>query len=358
MTEELTTHRLITLLGAGGVGKTRLSLEAALAARPDIWQDGPYVAELAPVRDADGVPEAVLTALGARETHVAACRAEKLDWELGFLLLMRAKLLHDASGDADEALAIFEAAQDAWGIAESLCARGEANERAGRDREAAADFAAAMRAAADIGARTQVPVFKARLAGLRLITASDTQERERAERMLVEAADEADEFGTEGVSTARLLLLHHYARTDRHGPAREQLRRIEDRFGDHTPGLFRGMALSLHGWLDCLDGACERAAARLTRAVHALEPLAYLVAPYVVVGQFPAAAWAKAAVGPAEDGARLLGAYDRHSGMPGGPASAPSARRPSGPSARAPNPPCAPRSPRRATRTPTRRAAP
>ncbi|MFQ6196208.1 AfsR/SARP family transcriptional regulator [Streptomyces sp. NPDC000405] len=75
--EDLTRHRLVTLLGPGGAGKTRLSQEAAeTAAGP--WPDGVWLAELAPVDDPATVPEAVLTALGARETVVRGTTAEGL----------------------------------------------------------------------------------------------------------------------------------------------------------------------------------------------------------------------------------------------------------------------------------------
>ncbi|MGK5730667.1 AfsR/SARP family transcriptional regulator [Streptomyces sp. URMC 124] len=69
---DLRAHRLVTLLGPGGAGKTRLSLEAAEAAAADGggWSDGVWFAELAPVDDPATVPEAVLTALGGRETVV------------------------------------------------------------------------------------------------------------------------------------------------------------------------------------------------------------------------------------------------------------------------------------------------
>lgn len=78
--EDLARHRLVTLLGPGGAGKTRLSQEAAeVAARGDgAWPDGVWLAELAPVDDAGTVPEAVLTALGARETVVRGTTAEGL----------------------------------------------------------------------------------------------------------------------------------------------------------------------------------------------------------------------------------------------------------------------------------------
>ncbi|ANZ19083.1 winged helix family transcriptional regulator [Streptomyces noursei ATCC 11455] len=78
---DLAGHRLVTLLGPGGAGKTRLSQEGAeiaAAALPDAWPHGVWLAELAPVDDPRTVPEAVLTALGARETVVRGTTAEGL----------------------------------------------------------------------------------------------------------------------------------------------------------------------------------------------------------------------------------------------------------------------------------------
>ncbi|MEU2403843.1 BTAD domain-containing putative transcriptional regulator [Streptomyces rubiginosohelvolus] len=75
--EDLGRARLVTLLGPGGAGKTRLSQETAEAAA-EAWPDGVWLAELAPVDDPDTVPEAVLTALGARETVLRGAGAEEL----------------------------------------------------------------------------------------------------------------------------------------------------------------------------------------------------------------------------------------------------------------------------------------
>ncbi|WP_329017894.1 AfsR/SARP family transcriptional regulator [Streptomyces sp. NBC_00690] len=74
---DLTRARLVTLLGPGGAGKTRLSAEAAegvVAEAPD----GVWLVELAPVDDPDDVPESVLTALGARQTVLRSAGAEEL----------------------------------------------------------------------------------------------------------------------------------------------------------------------------------------------------------------------------------------------------------------------------------------
>ncbi|GHE59087.1 AfsR/SARP family transcriptional regulator [Streptomyces griseoaurantiacus] len=74
---DLGAARLVTLLGPGGAGKTRLSQEAGEAVA-DALPDGVWLAELAPVRDPDAVPEAVLSALGARETVLRGAGAEEM----------------------------------------------------------------------------------------------------------------------------------------------------------------------------------------------------------------------------------------------------------------------------------------
>ncbi|MER7465195.1 BTAD domain-containing putative transcriptional regulator [Streptomyces sp. NPDC097981] len=74
--EDLGRARLVTLLGPGGAGKTRLSQEAAEAT--GAWPDGVWFVELAPVDDPEDVAEAALAALGARETKLRGGSAEEL----------------------------------------------------------------------------------------------------------------------------------------------------------------------------------------------------------------------------------------------------------------------------------------
>jgi predicted ATPase/DNA-binding SARP family transcriptional activator len=66
----LSEARLVTLIGPGGAGKTRLSVEAS-ARLAEQWPvelaDGVWFVPLAPVRDALDVPQAVLAALGLQE---------------------------------------------------------------------------------------------------------------------------------------------------------------------------------------------------------------------------------------------------------------------------------------------------
>jgi len=60
----MATARLVTLVGAGGAGKTRLVLEVAgrLAAEGEVW-----FVDLAPIADPGAVAEAVASAVGARD---------------------------------------------------------------------------------------------------------------------------------------------------------------------------------------------------------------------------------------------------------------------------------------------------
>ena len=71
----LDQHRLVTLTGAGGVGKTRLAGEVAKRVA-DRFADGAWLVELATVRDPAQVPAAVAAALGIRDLpSVAAADA-------------------------------------------------------------------------------------------------------------------------------------------------------------------------------------------------------------------------------------------------------------------------------------------
>jgi len=74
-------HRLVTLVGPGGIGKTRLSSEVARHLLPR-FADGVWVAELAPLSDPGLVPATVATALGV-EVSGGAGSMERLANALG-----------------------------------------------------------------------------------------------------------------------------------------------------------------------------------------------------------------------------------------------------------------------------------
>jgi predicted ATPase/DNA-binding SARP family transcriptional activator len=67
--KSLEQHRLVTLVGPGGAGKTRLAAEAT-AQVGDSAADGVWFVELAQVTAGADVPQAVLGSLGLREAHL------------------------------------------------------------------------------------------------------------------------------------------------------------------------------------------------------------------------------------------------------------------------------------------------
>jgi len=71
---KLTEARLVSLVGPGGVGKTRLAIRAA-ADLGRGFRDGAWLAELAEVLDPDLVDGAVLAALDLRDQAATQPRA-------------------------------------------------------------------------------------------------------------------------------------------------------------------------------------------------------------------------------------------------------------------------------------------
>lgn len=59
--------RFVTLVGAGGIGKSRLAIAAARASAPD-FDDGSVFVDLSAVHDPDRVPNRIAQALGVRDT--------------------------------------------------------------------------------------------------------------------------------------------------------------------------------------------------------------------------------------------------------------------------------------------------
>ncbi|MEU5164617.1 AfsR family transcriptional regulator, partial [Streptomyces sp. NPDC020875] len=263
------------------------------------------------------------------ERHHARGTAD--DWDLAFVLLMRARLRghntgpqdggaappppddqdHDHDHDADLALALFESTGDDWGIAESHAARGEHHEWRGRDDEAAADYAAALRVFARTGSPAQTSVYRARLVFLRLRTVAEGPEREAAEAELLNAARESrrETEDADFLGVPHMLLARHYGDTGRTGLARAELDSMERRLSTDASQLFRGLLGGMRAWLDCRDGEYARARARIREAVRHFEGLGHFTTRQTA-DLFLCAAWAMAHLGDAADGARLLAAYD------------------------------------------------
>ncbi len=125
---QLGETRLLTLLGGGGFGKTRLSLQVA-ADVLDAYPDGVWLVELAPVGDPRLVPQAVASALGVKEDpgYPVLDALRKFARERRFLLVLD-NCEHVVHACADLARQLLEAAPGVTILASSrepLNIRGE-----------------------------------------------------------------------------------------------------------------------------------------------------------------------------------------------------------------------------------------
>jgi predicted ATPase/class 3 adenylate cyclase len=95
----LQRHRLVTITGPGGIGKTRLSLQIA-ANVLDNFPDGAWFVDLAPLADARLVPRAVAQALGLRvddETRLVESMCAQIADRRLLIVLDNCEHLIDAS---------------------------------------------------------------------------------------------------------------------------------------------------------------------------------------------------------------------------------------------------------------------
>ncbi|MFD4586788.1 BTAD domain-containing putative transcriptional regulator [Streptomyces sp. NPDC058434] len=251
------------------------------------------------------------------DATVRGCEESGDAWSLAAALQLRANVLAnrtewagDASADADRSLEIFDGLGDLWGAAEALSARGEARERRGEFELAAEDFTLAVDRAERLGARGQVPILRARLAGV----LDELGRGEEAEAILRDVLAGADDGATvEVVPAARLILGLSLGRRGRVPEAREQFDLLAREFAAPALALFDGLRLGGVAWLDCLEGRFEDALDHVCQALdRALTPLSAMVAPHMPAIQLLTAAEALAGLGrePARDAARLLGAYE------------------------------------------------
>ncbi|MGW3663786.1 AfsR/SARP family transcriptional regulator [Streptomyces sp. NPDC005141] len=248
---------------------------------------------------------------------VSTCRELGYDWELATALQMRANILAnradmagDATVDADEALELFVRIGDAWGAAESLSARGEAHERKGDYRAAAADYAEAEKYAERLGARAQRAVLNVRLGGMYI----ELGDPERGERMIREVLATGHGAHNEAMPAAHLFLATWLGRSGRVAEGREQIRLLRQDFGAGSFVVFDGFMLGIEAWLDAIDGRSESALdkARLAMA-RSTDRLSRMIAPHMPSAHLTTAAIALADLDGgrrARDAARLLGAAD------------------------------------------------
>src|SRR6202047_3237465 len=104
-------HRLVTLTGVGGVGKTRLAQEVA-ARLADEFPDGVWLFELAAVADPAAVPDAVASVLGiAQQPGKTGTEsgAAALEGRIRLLVLDNCEHVRDAAADLVDAILVKSA---------------------------------------------------------------------------------------------------------------------------------------------------------------------------------------------------------------------------------------------------------
>ncbi|MFF6640086.1 BTAD domain-containing putative transcriptional regulator [Streptomyces althioticus] len=249
---------------------------------------------------------------------IRTCRENPgFEWELACNLQLRANFqanrsdwAGDARRDADEALEIHRRLGDTWGIAEALSARGEAWERAGAYREAAADYKAAIEHAERLGARSHTAVLTARL-GDALIEAGDTEE---GERLLREVIDSTRGRHVEALPAARLFLIGWLCVSGRTAEAREHVRALREEFRLAHYVVFDAFILGAEAWIEVAEGHDERALDIVREAMRqANDSLVVAMAPHLRASYVVLAAEALAGLDGgrrARDAARCLGAAD------------------------------------------------
>jgi predicted ATPase len=102
----LKAHRLVTLTGVGGVGKTRLAFEVAAQSAAD-FPDGVFVIELASISDPAAVPEAVAAVLGIIQQSglsLADSIAAAMEGRERLLVFDNCEHVLDAAADLIEAI--------------------------------------------------------------------------------------------------------------------------------------------------------------------------------------------------------------------------------------------------------------
>jgi predicted ATPase/class 3 adenylate cyclase len=99
-------HRVVTLTGVGGVGKTRLALEVA-ARLADEFPDGVWVFELAAVNDPAAVPDAIAAVLGITQLPgktVAESVAAALEGRVRLMVVDNCEHVLDAAANLIDAI--------------------------------------------------------------------------------------------------------------------------------------------------------------------------------------------------------------------------------------------------------------
>ncbi|GJF34252.1 hypothetical protein KNE206_69520 [Kitasatospora sp. NE20-6] len=204
---------------------------------------------------------------GLMDDAVAGARRHGRPIDLAFALQLRARLLNDLVGglgqaveDSAEALQLFTAIGDRWGMSEALSAQAENAAKQGDDRRAAAAYRQAIGIAEELGASQEVPLLQVRL-GETLFEIDPVE----AERMVLDALEDVRLSGHHAADGAtmygRLVLCNLRVRQGDHDAALHELDELlstQSTLGPVVPAVFFGIVACIRGWVVARAGDARR----------------------------------------------------------------------------------------------------
>ncbi|MFJ5232324.1 ATP-binding protein [Kitasatospora sp. NPDC088391] len=265
---------------------------------------------------------------------VAGARVHGGPLDLAFALQLRARLLNDLAGaldqavaDSEEALALYTALGDRWGMSDALSGKAENATKSGDADQAEAAFRQAIELSVQLGAHQEVPMLRARLG--EVLAERDPEAGERMVREAV-AASSSGSTDAEGARLyGRLVLCNLAVRRGDHARALALLDELpaEPAGRGPVPSVFGGIVTCIRGWVLARSGE-PRAGLELMRAgrramteveggatifvehmaMMLMTPIAGTLLEYARAHDEPAAA---------RRAAELLGAHHGISGTPG-----------------------------------------
>ncbi|GLW56563.1 AfsR/SARP family transcriptional regulator [Kitasatospora phosalacinea] len=265
---------------------------------------------------------------------VAGARVHGGPLDLAFALQLRARLLNDLAGgldqaiaDSEEALALYTALGDRWGMSDALSGKAENATKSGDAAQAELAFRQAIELSVQLGAHQEVPMLRARLG--EVVAERDPEGGERMVREAVAAAA-ADSSDAEGARMyGRLVLCNLCVRRGEYAEALAVLDELPADPGVRgpVPSVFAGIVACIRGWVVARSGdpaaglALMRAGRRTMTESEGgvlvfVEHMAMmLMTP--VAGALVEYARLHGDLEAARRAAELLGAHEGLSGMPG-----------------------------------------
>ncbi|MFB7380720.1 BTAD domain-containing putative transcriptional regulator [Kitasatospora purpeofusca] len=266
---------------------------------------------------------------------VEGCREYGSASDLAFILQIRAKMMNDWPGgaeqstlDGEESLDLYRRAGDRWGMSQALSARGESLANQGRSTEAVEAYRRAIELAEELGAPQEVPMLQVHLGSAMLDADLDAGERQI--RAALDGIEPGDNQATNGALLfGHLMLCGINVQRGDYERALAELDVLRwTRIGAFAPDVVGGMLTVTRGWITARAGDPDlgrelvREGRQLMRSVPAaasgfVEQMSVMLLP-PVVGLLEAFARRDGDLVQARLAAVLFGAHAGMNGPKGG----------------------------------------